>query len=279
MIPFRALCVGSYIEALTNPAGRLRTLRGLRAVVDGQGVPLYVAASGGRFIFQVVLGDGTSARLVCFTRDVPDEMPGGVLCPPNRYVAQLLPNEIYVYHTAGVGPDLDLELDKGAYYPVLLLREIEAGVEVGGETDEAWYAQKYPWVGEFEEGRAAVRSPEGYYGLIDRDGREIIPPQYDDLSWDGSRFAYIECEGRYGCLDRLGRVVVEPEWEWMGEFNAGFAVVRRGERYGYVNQAGELVGEGLAFVDAFSPAADGTAVATRLDGQKQTLHLLDIKTR
>lgn len=96
-------------------------------------------------------------------------------------------------------------------------------------------------------------------GLIDRDGHTVIPAEYDDLSWDGSRYAYVDRDGRHGCLDRTGRVVVPLEYDWIGEFDYGFALVAREGRYGYVDETGATAGGGLCYADARPVSADGTA--------------------
>ena len=91
----------------------------------------------------------------------------------------------------------------------------------------------------------------------------VIPAEYDDLSWDGSRYAYVDMNGRHGCLDRTGRAVVMPEYDGIGEFDNGFAVVWRDGLHGYVNEEGTLAGEGLVYDEAWSVGADGMAQVLR----------------
>ena len=43
---------------------------------------------------------------------------------------------------------------------------------------------KYGWASDFVEGRAMVATPEGYMGLIDSDGQEIIEARYEELEYD-----------------------------------------------------------------------------------------------
>ena len=129
---------------------------------------------------------------------------------------------------------------------------------------------------DFSAVRAAVG--EGMrMGLIDREGEVVIEAVYDDLSWDGSRYAYVDRGGRHGCLDRTGRVVVSLEYEGMGEFDHGFAVVWREGRYGYVDECGELVGAGLAYAEAWSAEADGTAQVRRLEAQSGGLERIQLR--
>lgn len=273
--------VNGYAEAIANPAGRFATLSGVRAEADVDGGPLFVCGTG-RVTFRV-RRDGEPQRLyelTCFTT--------AAACENGARYGRMLADELYAF-----GPD-----DRGDYFPVALRPAAEdtpavserasaaASIEGngGGELCEGLrvvvrgerfgyadaagaivIAPQYAWAGDFCEGRAAVAvaSPEGeggwLMGLIDREGREVIPAEYDDLSWDGSRYAYVDRGGRHGCLDRTGRVVVPLEYDWIGEFDYGFVLVSREGRYGFVNEAGEQAGDGLAYADARPVSADGTA--------------------
>ena len=41
---------------------------------------------------------------------------------------------------------------------------------------------QYTWAGDFREGRAEVETPSGM-GLIDRQGRYVIPPEYEIVDY------------------------------------------------------------------------------------------------
>lgn len=263
--------VGGYAEALANPEGRFASLAGVRTLTDGEGGPIYVSGTG-RVTFRIEL-EGEPYDLTCFTSTAASRAAA------SGCYGKLLQNEVYVF-----GHDGD-----GDYYPVALRPltaaasapvvtedgegEFSEGLRVVVREGRFGYADKtghivigpqYAWAGDFSEGRAAVAvtAPvsEGLLmGLIDREGREVIPPEYDDLSWDGSRYATVDKGGLHGCLDRMGQVVVPLEYDWVGEFSHGYAVVGRDGRFGYVDETGTLTGEGLVYADARSVSADGTA--------------------
>ena len=74
-------------------------------------------------------------------------------------------------------------------------------------------AQNYESIREFKDGYALVRMNR-YYGLIDIQGNEIIPPEYDDLGNYEShplQFGYISAvkDGKFGFLDAQGNVTCE----------------------------------------------------------------------
>lgn len=272
----------AYLETLANPEGCFRTLTGLVPVRDGEGIPVFHSATG-RVIFEVVTPDGECAKLTCLTGAVTGERL-------QRYPGELYPDELYVFDRQGAG----------RYYPVLLERreadmqtppvadqtgEIREGRQLlvrGGlfgyadQTGRLVIEPCYGWAGDFSEGRAAVSTTGengSYMGLIDPDGRVVIPLEYDDLSWDGSRFAYVDRAGKHGCLDRSAEVVIPLQYDWVGEFSYGYAVVRDQEgRYGYVDENGALWGEGLVYADATSLGPDRTAEVLTSAGERLVLY-------
>ena len=277
-----------YLEAVANPTGRFATLAGIAAVTDRAGEPDYTVGTG-RVTFRVVR-EGRPVELTCFTTTAGYAGAG-------RY-GELLEDEIYVFRHDGTGtyyPMAWRPVSDPADCPVacdeltegrlcegrrLVVRNGRFGFldEEGSTVVEA----RYLWADDFSEGRApvAVRAAVGEgmrMGLIDREGEVVIKAGYDDLSWDGSRYAYVDRGGWHGRLDRTGRVVVPLEYEGMGEFDHGFAVVWREGRYGYVDECGELVGAGLAYAEAWSAEEDGTAQVRRLEAQSGGLERIQLR--
>jgi hypothetical protein len=70
---------------------------------------------------------------------------------------------------------------------------------------------RYDWVGEFADGRAAVRLG-GLYGFVDEDGREIVTPQYRIVGDYKFGFAQVDVSGKSGLIDRDGKMVIEPKF-------------------------------------------------------------------
>jgi hypothetical protein len=93
----------------------------------------------------------------------------------------------------------------------------------------------------------------GKSGFIDRGGRMVIAPQWDDadpfaegLAAVGNR--HVEQDGgvsttvsREGWIDRSGRVVIPLRWDDAGDFAEGRARVKEGQKFGYVDRSGTVV--------------------------------------
>lgn len=270
--------VGGYTEAFAHPTGRFATLEGLQAVTDADGGPEYVSGTG-RVTFRVLM-DGEPHALTCFTSS------SAAATAASGIYGRLLKREVYVFNHDGNGdyyavavrpvcvqmPEaMQAEQESGDLYEGLriIVRDRRFGFE--DEAGNVTIEPRYAWAGDFSEGRAtvAVSSPPSkgmLMGLIDRAGNEVIAPKYDDLSWDGSRYAYVDMKGMHGCLDRTGGVVVPLEYERIGEFNYGFAVVMKDGWLGYVDESGTLSGEGLAFTEAWAVGRDGLAQVLRPGG-------------
>lgn len=81
------------------------------------------------------------------------------------------------------------------------------------------------------------------YGLLDRDGRPLIEPEYDDIE-EGDRPAmpYVFGKnGRYAFADRNGRLLTAFEFDFADGFRSGRAAVRRNGLWGYADSTGQVV--------------------------------------
>ena len=100
-------------------------------------------------------------------------------------------------------------------------------------------SERYMDAEDFYEGRAKVLSPNGY-GLIDRDGTEIMKTGYELLEWHGPYNVATAChEGSWHLYDRMGRRLTSEAYDWMSDPREGFIITRRSDKYGYINLAGE----------------------------------------
>ena len=65
------------------------------------------------------------------------------------------------------------------------------------------------------------------YGFIDKSGKVVIEPQFDDVGPFSEGFAGVEKDGKWGFIDKSGKVVIEPQFDDAEPFSEGLAKVRR----------------------------------------------------
>ena len=79
---------------------------------------------------------------------------------------------------------------------------------------------------EFRGGLAAVSSTSGKWGYIGRNGRWIIPPQFEYAEEFSEGLAVVTIGGYEGYIDRSGKFAIAPQFEFAKNFNEyGVAVV------------------------------------------------------
>ncbi len=111
-------------------------------------------------------------------------------------------------------------------------------------------APQYTEAGEFVQGKALVKTPDGAYRLIDPKGAVLKAFDYESM-WSAGEGLYVHGipneEGflRYGYVDATGAVILEAAMDDVGEFHKGLAVAGQwggdGPLRGLVNTQGEFV--------------------------------------
>ncbi|MBX7220728.1 MAG: WG repeat-containing protein [Blastocatellia bacterium] len=108
------------------------------------------------------------------------------------------------------------------------------------------------------------RNPFNINGIIDETGRLVIPPKssysrYGDFHEGLARF---HGTGGGGFIDRQGNEVIPAQFYEVTDFSEGLAAVRkfRSDKYGYINRQGKVVVPFLLTVA--NPFHDGLALVT-----------------
>ena len=68
---------------------------------------------------------------------------------------------------------------------------------------------------------------ESKYGFIDKSGKVVIEPQFDDAGGFSEGLARVEKDGKWGFIDKSGKVVIEPQFDEVGDFSEGFGKVKK----------------------------------------------------
>lgn len=88
-------------------------------------------------------------------------------------------------------------------------------------------ASKYQAARDFSDGLAAVASADGRWGFIDKSGKEVISPQFEQALGFSEGLAGVSIGGFWGFIDKTGRVVIEPQFGVVNVFSEGIAVVMK----------------------------------------------------
>lgn len=120
---------------------------------------------------------------------------------------------------------------------------------------------RFTAVSEFRRGRAIVNL-NGQNGLIDAEGRFLIPPAYariEPVLMPQGQMAYRlhQPTQREGLIDTLGGFVIPPAYDAVGVPSEGLVAVRKGNKWGFLSRSGRAE---IPFTfDAVKPFSQGVA--------------------
>ena len=102
---------------------------------------------------------------------------------------------------------------------------------------------------------AAVEVNEKY-GYIDKTGKMVIQPQFDDAYPFTGDIASVRIggwlDGKWGCIDKTGKIVIQPIYEYALDFSSGpVAYVETDGKILLVNNKGKTVVEIPAYLDVW----------------------------
>lgn len=110
------------------------------------------------------------------------------------------------------------------------------------------------------EGRAEVETETGH-GLIDGQGRFVLPPEYEEVCWDEYHGIVVVMQyGQWSIRSRDGKTVGNERFDYIGDFSEGLAPAMRRGKWGFVNIGGGIAVP-LRFEDV-SGFSDGRAQVT-----------------
>ena len=111
-------------------------------------------------------------------------------------------------------------------------------------------------------GDGLVGCPNDYarHGYIDKNGKTIIPFQYQDANTFKNGIAWVKYKGKYGVINTSGDFVINPIFDAGYDFNNGVACVKKNKKLGFIDLSGNFVIDpifddcGIDLVD-FTPAS------------------------
>ena len=105
---------------------------------------------------------------------------------------------------------------------------------------------------------------DGKCGYVDREGRPVLPPEWDKCGPPADGMIPVRRADLWGFADVAGRVVAEPQFGDAGGFSEGHAPVKVGGIWGYVGKDGRLA-IAAQFGEA-GPFSEGVACVRKGDG-------------
>lgn len=110
---------------------------------------------------------------------------------------------------------------------------------------------------------AAGAESEDAYGYIDRNGKMVIPPDFDEAGPFSQGLAAVKVGDKFGYVDKTGKMKIAPQFEKAEPFKEGLAAVTEASAeyklYGFIDKEGNFVIE-PSFEDAHQFAEGVAAV-------------------
>ncbi|WP_370659100.1 WG repeat-containing protein, partial [Campylobacter coli] len=63
----------------------------------------------------------------------------------------------------------------------------------------------------------------GKIGFIDKSGKIIAKPEFDDVGVFSEGLAKVKLNGKWGFIDKSGKIIVRPEFDDVDDFREGLA--------------------------------------------------------
>jgi WG containing repeat len=110
----------------------------------------------------------------------------------------------------------------------------------------------------------AVVNVDGKQGCINKRGKIIIKPIWDDVSTEDNKYFSVEKDGLYGFINRRNKVIISPRYTYAEDFCEGLATVESGDKYGAINKKGDTIIP-IIYDDIFAGFTKGLGAVTKND--------------
>lgn len=101
---------------------------------------------------------------------------------------------------------------------------------------------KYTYIAEFIGDLAVVTDDQEQYGIIQKNGQELIPCSYESLTIDGENDLIIFSENnKMGTMDYNKKIQIPATFAYLTTFSSGLAIFSDDDKSGLVNLKGEVV--------------------------------------
>jgi hypothetical protein len=98
---------------------------------------------------------------------------------------------------------------------------------------------------EMEADLKELQKQEDWHGFIDRTGKLVIPPRFEDAQSFSQGLAGVKLNGKWGYIDKTGVMVMSAQFARVEEFSEGLAAVQitstRDGLFGFIDRNGSQV--------------------------------------
>ncbi|MBX9886531.1 MAG: WG repeat-containing protein [Flavobacteriaceae bacterium] len=95
-------------------------------------------------------------------------------------------------------------------------------------------------VGDFHDGKCAIKNKDGKWGYIDKAGKIIINPQFDSAAGFKDGKAVVSLDEKAGVIDKDGKYIINPQ------FGNAYAdgdkyLINQDDKYGWCDREGKII--------------------------------------
>ncbi len=99
----------------------------------------------------------------------------------------------------------------------------------------------YDAIGEFKQFGYAVMQREGRVGMLNSQGREVVPPRFSDLKALDSTLISVMENGYWKVINLEGKVILQPGYERVEVLTAGYLAFMLDKKWGIVDEEGKIL--------------------------------------
>jgi hypothetical protein len=99
----------------------------------------------------------------------------------------------------------------------------------------------------FRDHRVLPKLSGGKWGLVDLDGRQVVPPQWDWVGSFSEGLFNFTVAGKRGYANLKGEVVIPPQWYFVHPFSGGYAIVQaaKGGKRSVIDKTGKIISDAV----------------------------------
>ncbi len=124
----------------------------------------------------------------------------------------------------------------------------ETGFKVINENGAVITRKPYPYIVSYQNGRAAFLNQgteaDSRYGYLDKEGKEVIRPQYQYASHFKNGKAVVQMtDGKYALIDLNGKILNKYNYAYVGDLGDGLLSFQENVqgKYGFMDEKGRVV--------------------------------------